>query len=355
MELALSPRRYHGVDTEDFDYIFNNQEGMLPHEAAAKLKGDRGNQGPEYDASDFSLGRELDPNESAEPIDHLIVTTKAHLTVTALLAVRHRLRPTSAVCLLQNGMGLIDQIDSIVFPDPATRPIYIQGIVSHGANTPPGASPFFTLHAGRGTIALTVLPRAEKPETALTSPIPHSPAARHLMRSLTRSPVLAAISLPHPEFLQQKLEKLAQNAVINPLTVLLDARNGALNYNFAITKVVRLLLAEISLVLRSLPELKGLPSLATRFAPDRLETLVVAIATKTANNVSSMLADVRNGRATEVKYINGYIVKRGEELGITCLCNYMVMQTVLGKSKMVGDEMRDVLPSEAPGDQPGTG
>lgn len=352
MELALAPRRFHGVDTEDFEYIFNNPEGLLPHEAAAKLKRDRGGEGGVYDPSDYSLGRPLDKSESDAPIYHLIVTVKAHLTISALLAVRHRLRPESVVCFLQNGMGLVDQVNDIVFPDPDTRPNYILGIVSHGVNTPVGADPFFAVHAGRGTIALTVLPRTSKPETDISAPVPHSPSARYLMRSLTRTPILAAIGVPHVEFLQQKLEKLAQNAVINPLTVLLDARNGALNYNFALTKVTRLLLAEVSLILRSLPELQGLPNLATRFSPERLETLVVAIATKTERNISSMLADVRNGRPTEVRYINGYIVRRGEELGISCLCNYLVMQTVIGKAKMVGDERRDALLTEAPGDCP---
>ncbi|GAM87160.1 hypothetical protein ANO11243_051810 [Dothideomycetidae sp. 11243] len=354
MQLALAPRRFHGVDTEDVGYLFDNQEGLLPHEAAAKLK-ERGGGRGEYDGADFSLGRPLDRNESDEPILHLVVTVKAHLTISALLAIRHRLRPESAICFLQNGMGIIDQVNQFVFPDPETRPIYIQGIVSHGVNTPPGADPFFAVHAGRGTIALTVLPRTDRPETDIAAAVPHSTSARYLMRTLTRTPVLAAIGVPHVEFLQQKLEKLAQNAVINPLTVLLDTRNGALNYNFALTKVTRLLLAEVSLILRSLPELQGLPNLATRFSPERLETLVVAIATKTGRNISSMLADVRGGRPTEVKYINGYIVKRGEELGASCLCNYLVMQTVIGKAKMVGDERRDALLTETPADLPGKG
>ncbi|KAF2150481.1 6-phosphogluconate dehydrogenase C-terminal domain-like protein [Myriangium duriaei CBS 260.36] len=355
MELALSPQRFHGLGIEHLEYLFNNPEGLSPHDAAARLKQDRGDEVGNYDPSDFSLGRELDRSESDEPIYNLIVTVKAHLTVSALLAVRHRLRPESAICFLQNGMGIIDQVNDFVFPDPKTRPHYIQGIVSHGVNSPAGSDPFFAIHAGRGTIALTVLPRTDRPETDISAPVPHSPSARYLMRTLTRTPILAAIGVPHVEFLQQKLEKLAQNAVVNPMTVLLDARNGALNYNFALTKVTRLLLGEVSLILRSLPELQGLPNLATRFSPERLETLVVAIATKTERNISSMLADVRNGRATEVKYINGYIVKRGEELGVSCLCNYLVMQTVIGKAKMVGDERRDALLTEAPGDLPGQG
>ncbi|KAL9062123.1 MAG: hypothetical protein Q9157_009210, partial [Trypethelium eluteriae] len=140
------------------------------------------------------------------------------------------------------------------------------------------------------------------------------------------------------------LEKLAVNSIINPLTALLDGRNGVLLFNYALSRTMRLLLAETSLVLRSLPELQGMPNLRLKFGPDRLETLVVSAANTTAENVSSMLADVRAGRQTEVEYINGYIVKRGEELGIRCAMNYLVMQMVRGKSNMTKREVADEVP-----------
>ena len=76
----------------------------------------------------------------------------------------------------------------------------------------------------------------------------------------------------------------------------------------------------------------------------RLETLAVSLAWKTQNNLSSMLQDVRNGRETEIDYINGYIVKRGEEIGITCYMNYLVSQLVKGKQQMVSYEIQDELP-----------
>jgi 2-dehydropantoate 2-reductase len=95
---------------------------------------------------------------------------------------------------------------------------------------------------------------------------------------------------------------------------------------------MRLLLAEISLVLRSLPEFEGVPNVRMRFCPKRLEALVVSVAAKTAQNSNSMREDVRKGRVTEVEYINGYVVKRGEEMGVKCVLNYLVMQLVLGKT-----------------------
>ena len=117
-------------------------------------------------------------------------------------------------------------------------------------------------------------------------------------------------------------------------------RNGSILYNFAITRNMRLLLAETSLVIRSLPELQNIPNIAKRFSSQRLETLVVSVANTTRDNISSMLADVRAGRQTEVEYINGYIVKRGEEIGIKCVVNYSTMQMVIGKSAVTQREVR---------------
>lgn len=141
-----------------------------------------------------------------------------------------------------------------------------------------------------------------------------------------------------------QLEKLAVNCIVNPLTVLLDARNGALLYNYALTRTMRLLLSEISLVIRTLPELQYIPNVQSRFDPGRLETIVVGVANKTKDNISSMLADTRVGRQTEIDYINGWIVKRGEELGVRCLMNYMIMQMVKGKAGMIAREVGEGVP-----------
>lgn len=276
-----------------------------------------------------------------EPIHNLIVTVKAGQTISALSAVKQRLLPTSTICFLQNGMGVIDDVNAALFPDPEQRPNYMQGIITHGVNQPSATlNPFTAIHAGHGTIALGILQREES-GMDITRSVPFAQTSRYLLRTLTRTPVLAAVGMPPADLLQQQLEKLAVNAVVNPLTVLLDAPNGSILYNYALTRTMRLLLAEISLVLRNLPELRGLPNAATRFSPDRLETLVVSVANSTGKNISSMLADVRAGRQTEIRWINGYVVKRGEEMGTQCVCNYMMMQLVEGKHNMIERELAD--------------
>jgi 2-dehydropantoate 2-reductase len=352
VEVALPRPRFHGREITALEH---NPEAVEPTE-----------------------GPILQEGESINPIYSLILCVKSFTVVPALLSIRHRLLPSSVILFLQNGMGAIDEVNELVFPDPATRPYYILGINSHGvnnANMPPNT----TNHAGFGTIALSILPHSrDSPDPTKHTPYAPTPRfragpqlnehvapnhsanpdpsrpqpmtsewpehARHLLRTLLRTPVLCATAFSPPDILQLQLEKLAVNSVINPLTVLLDARNGAIIYNYALTRVARLLLAETSLVFRSLPELSHIPNVEQRFGAGRLETLVVGVANGTAENISSMLADVRAGRRTEIKYINGWIVKRGEELGVSCVTNFMIKELVNGKSTMIAHELSDSVP-----------
>lgn len=269
------------------------------------------------------------------PIHNLIVTVKASHTVPALSAIQHRLSPSSTILFLQNGMGILDEVNTHIFPTPSTRPTYIQGIISHGINS---QSAFSATHAGRGTIALGVLPRAEQAPSSSSTNDPFNPSSstelatstNHLITTLTRAPVLGASLSPWPELLNLQLSKLAANAMINPLTALLSVRNGALLHSPSTLSLTRALLTEISLVFRALPELRDDPAAQARFSVERLEEMVHGVARLTGQNVSSMLADVRAGRGTEVRYINGYVVRRGREVGVACPVNETIVQLVEG-------------------------
>lgn len=312
------------------------------------------------------------PTVDEGPIDHLILTVKAINVVLALRSVRHRLTPQSTIVFIHNGMGVIEEVNRDVFPDPATRPSYVVGIVSHGLYR---NKYFNVVHRGIGTTTLGVvstnpqaaLPGTETPTTETgsntydinpepttsnnnkdaadtASPTTLSPTqlqptlpktTSYLLRTLARTPLLTPFLTNPTDLHLLQLEKLITNALINPLTVLNDCTNGHLLKNENITRTQRLLLFELSAVISSLPELRGVPGLKKRFAPERLLRIAQNVAAKTAANASSMLQDVAAGRPTEIEYINGYVVRRGEEVGVSCALNYMLVQLVKGKAKVM--------------------
>lgn len=186
---------------------------------------------------------------SARPdaIDSLIVTTKADLTVEALQPLVPRLTPASTVVLLQNGMGLLDEVAESFWPVKEERPRFLVGNVTHGAWA---KRQEHIVHAGLGNIFLGVPPETmllaagpqeegqsqqSEPQTQ-PGPLPGSLAgsAQHYtllstMATLLSIPDLAAQVTPDWHSYQVRaLQKLVVNACINPLTAILDCKNGEL-------------------------------------------------------------------------------------------------------------------------------
>ncbi|KAA6408156.1 MAG: 2-dehydropantoate 2-reductase [Lasallia pustulata] len=287
-----------------------------------------------------------EPPADEVTIHNLIVTVKGPRVLSALSLVSHRLNQRSTIVFLQTGMGILDEVNEKLFKDVETRPNYILGLLTH---TLYPEEPFSVTHARLGTTAFAFVPRSpleRAPDGAGQRKDVWPPTSRYLLRTLTRTPVLAAVGFSPTDLTLLQLDKLTANAVIGPLTVMFDCKNGDLLFNNSVSRVMRLLLSEISLVIRSLPELQGVPNVQMRFSPDRLESMIVSIATMTAENLSGMLREVRAGNETEIDYINGYFIKRGEEIGIKCVMNYMLLQMVKGKRIIVNKEVYSQLPLE---------
>ncbi|OOQ87753.1 2-dehydropantoate 2-reductase family protein [Penicillium brasilianum] len=284
--------------------------------------------GPLQEQSGFDAELLTQSPPSSEPIQNLIVAVKASATVSALQPIRHRLGPQSTICLFQNGMGQIEDLNERVFTDKARRPTYMFGIMRHGVYL--RSSTEAILSGLNGTAAIGVVDGEER-----TTGSPRRADPQFLLDTLLRSPILRCEELVWKELLQNQLFKLAANCVLNPLTAILDVRNGVIKENPDLQPLIQSLLREISVVFRSLPEIKDLPGKQKdRFSVPSLEALVMDTIEKTAGNSSSMREDVRKGRATEIEYINGWILRRARELGIECQANAGLMQLVLAKSRL---------------------
>ncbi|KAJ5757191.1 2-dehydropantoate 2-reductase family protein [Penicillium nucicola] len=255
-------------------------------------------------------------------IENLIVAVKTTQTVSALRPLQHRLTPNSNILFLQNGSGTIDEVNTQLFPNPIDRPNYIVGVISHGVTL---HKSFHVTHTGHAATSLGPIPRSTEDPTQT-----FENASSYLLANLPLSPRLNATSYTHTEILQIQLEKLAVNAFCNPLCALNDAENGFL---FSIPETRLAILTEISNVVCALPELQHVSDLKQRFAVDKLEATVNAIIEKTFHTTCSMVWDLRAGRETEIKFINGYWVKRGLEVGVPTPVNESLVAKVRLKER----------------------
>lgn len=227
---------------------------------------------------------------------------------------------------------MIEDVNDALFSEPHSRPSYIVGVVSHGVTS------YRSSHVHhRGPAAMSLGPVPRHHETTLsgedTDYHTSSQGCDYLLHSLPQAPRLDATAYSYIDVFQIQLEKLAVNAFCNPLCVLNNAKNGFL---FTLSETRREILAEISAVMLALPELQDVPNVRERFAVERLEATVNRILTQTAETTCSMVWDLRAGRETEVKYINGYWVRRGREVGMRTPINESLMEQVLTQSSSFG-------------------
>jgi len=115
-------------------------------------------------------------------------------------------------------------------------------------------------------------------------------------------------------------EKVATNAGINPLTALLNVPNGRLLEVRELRQLMRDLVVEAAKV----AALEGY-----RFDFSLVER-AEAVCSRTRDNISSMLQDVRAEKETEIEAITGEILRRGQAASLPTPRSRVIWQLVKG-------------------------
>ncbi len=217
--------------------------------------------------------------EALEPgeITGLLVTTKVNHAVAAVEACLPALAEGAPVILLHNGMGVLEELRR----NHPTLSLYA-GTTTDGAYRDGEV----LVHAGLGE---TDIGGGEVPDW-------FAPFESGEERVRWCEDIDAAL-----------WKKLLINCAINPLTALHRCRNGALLDNPALRAEVELLCEELAAVSAARGNARG-AGCALDWA--------LGVIQRTADNQSSMLQDVLNGRETEIRYITGYLVSEAERLGV---------------------------------------
>ncbi len=232
------------------------------------------------------------------PIDTLLVCTKAQQTAAAIAPFADHLTPDSTLLLLQNGMGVRDELAARY---PALT--WLQGLVTEGAFL---RDRFSVVHAARGE---TLIGGFDQPAQRRAEQF----AAQ--WSALSPSLPLRAV----PDIARRQWLKLAANCVVNPLTALHRCRNGELLNLPDIATTVATLCDELAAVASA----DGVPLDSVE-----LQHNAFAVIRTTAANRSSMLQDIEQGRGSEIDYINGHVVRRGDHHGIDCPLQRTLWQMV---------------------------
>lgn len=327
-------------------------EAASPQELNPQLR-------PQPSRQDQELGLFSDPTVKPEAADRnihsLIVTTKAYSVKQSLRSLLPRLSAASTIVLLQNGMGLYEELCKSLFPNPLNRPHFIVGVNNHGTWM---KEHMHVVHAGIGNMKLAIMTdglgrdfersyreatNAEDAKLNLDDIItnvnedvegPRYYSLRYTMQAFLTAEGLYASWIPTYDLHLAQLRKVVANSVINPLTALLACPNGLIFQHNTGRSIAYKICKEASRVFRAQWD-------AERKAAGRMdETFPISLTTPallseterivqmTSKNYSSMLTDIRMSHPTEIKYLNGYLMGLGRRYNVPVPTNEMLYSLI---------------------------
>jgi 2-dehydropantoate 2-reductase len=224
--------------------------------------------------------------------DTVLLCVKSYDTEEAGKTIASWLKQDTVILTLQNGLGNVEILEKIF-----GRERILGGVTSEGATV---LDHGIIRHAGVG-------------ETSIGPP---GDGAEKIVSAFRR----AGFTCNAVDHVQRLIwGKLIINAGINALAALTGLKNGRLPQIRATRAIMEMAVEEAVAVAQ-----------AKKIALPYQDPVgrVVAVCKATADNVASMLQDVRNKKNTEIAFINGAVVREGKALGISTPVNVVLTALV---------------------------
>lgn len=237
----------------------------------------------------LSIKATTDPKQIGQA-QLVIIFVKSTHTASAAETARKLAGSDGAVMTLQNGMGNADILSEFIDPERV-----LAGTTSHGATM---LGPGSIRHAGIGATTIGAWAETEQ--------------GRERARKLSDFFTKTGIETEAVDDVRSVLwNKLLINIGINAITALTAIKNGQI-LDLEITRKLSRNAVEEAMKIAGEMNIK-----VRKDAVDH----VYAVAQATAVNRSSMGQDVDNRRQTEIRTINGFIVREAKRLGLKAPVN----------------------------------
>lgn len=231
--------------------------------------------------------------------DVIILCVKAY-HIENLLDKLRKVSDKSVVITVQNGFGPFETVKSVVGNNKTAQLVLNHGVYSDG---------LITKWVGG---SVSYLGFSESP-------------ANDMLKAIADDLRLLNVKVVD-NIEPYRWLKLAVNSAINPITAILGAKNGIIFENLWIKKIADEIIDEI----------KRLAHVLMITMPNDPSKEMLDVARATKDNYSSMLLDIKRGKMTEIDYINGYVVKLGDKMGLDLKVNRILYYLV--KSLEKGDK-----------------
>lgn len=234
-----------------------------------------------------------------EKLDVIIICCKATQCLSALEIWQEAIDPLCQIVLLQNGMGQHELVASKLISNTIFAASTTEGAYKKSGTDKNNKQQI--VHAGEGVTHWGYYSGPNKSSITDNTSIPSKNSKPTLKLDISH---LKGQHKWHDHIEEVLFAKLALNTVINPLTVKHNCHNGDLIQNPDI-------LQELVELCKETEEFFTTMQWPMNF---NLLDKVKSVAQLTANNISSMLQDVKAERETEIDFINGYLLNQANTI-----------------------------------------
>ncbi|NOY83410.1 MAG: ketopantoate reductase family protein [Nitrospirae bacterium] len=235
--------------------------------------------------------------DKIEAVDLIILAVKCQDLAPLLPQLVPLVEKGAVILTLQNGVGAEDDILNYY-----EKPCVLAGVAFITARLNQLG---VVEHARRGMITLGELSGEQSPRAE---------AVHHL---LSEAGIHCRLST---DIRRDKWKKLCWNATFNPLSVILDYPISLVLGHTELKEIVRKGIAEIIAVAAS----EGI------FIKQKIIEQTIEASYDLKDYYTSMYEDYRQGKETEVEYLNGDLLRRGKKNGVPTPVNEMLYALVKG-------------------------
>jgi len=219
--------------------------------------------------------------------DLVLLCVKSADTAEAARTIAALLHTGAAVLAMQNGVDNVERARAAAPIDPVAAVVYV------GASM---GGPGHVVHAGRGDLVIGEYPGAGRADPR---------RGARIAAVFERAGVTCRVS---DDVRAELWTKLVMNAAFNAISALSHARYGSIVADPGTAATMRALIDECVAVARADGVAIG--------TPDALHASALTLGRAMATATSSTEQDLSRGRATEIDALNGYVVRRGDALGV---------------------------------------
>jgi len=269
-------------------------------------------------------------SDSNSHIDQLVLTGAASQAVTALRKVEHRIDKNSTICLMSDGLGVLEDVRRQLFANRQhDEPNLLLGHMSHKITYNRKHNSIKEQKQGAMMITQAWGQRLDAQGAAEQMKL-SAQAQGTLVEAMGSVPAFHSSWAEYDEWLRFKMPSVILGAVVEPTCVMFDSGYMDLLTNAPAFDTMHAMLEEILACLDHMHELQGSRVGDFIREPSQRTRILRRLISSKKRHPSPTWKMLKRGGYNDVNYLNGYFIRRGKQLGIPMVRNTMAHDIVKG-------------------------